>query len=120
MNTEPKPVPINVELGEKESEGVYSNLALITHSPSEFVLDFARILPGVQRAKVYARVVMTPMHAKLLLNALDENIKKFEDQFGKIKLYSGPPAVQGDDKGIGFQLKESTVAKTSSETKVEK
>ena len=98
MEQHPGPMPLNVELGEKEAEGIYSNLALITHSPSEFVIDFARVLPGVQRAKVYARVVMTPQHARLLHNALEENIKKFENQFGKIKVFGQ------DEKGIGFQM----------------
>lgn len=87
---------INVELGEKEAEGIYSNLALITHSPSEFVLDFARILPGTPKAKVYARVVMTPQHVKLLLKALEENIKKFEERFGEIKVF------EKDKREIGF------------------
>lgn len=77
--------PIEVELGEKESEGIYSNLALIAHSPSEFIIDFARMLPGRPKAKVYARIVMTPQHAKLLHNALMENIKKYEERFGEIK-----------------------------------
>ena len=67
---------INVELGEKEAEGIYSNLAIISHSPAEFVIDFTRILPGVPRAKVHARIVMTPQHARLLLNALEDNIDK--------------------------------------------
>jgi len=77
---------INVELGEKEAEGIYSNLALITHSPAEFVFDFTRMLPGVPQAKVYARIIMTPQHAKSFLLALQENIKKFEEQFGEIKV----------------------------------
>jgi len=93
---------INVELGEKESEGIYSNLALISHSPSEFIIDFARVMPGVQKTKVYARVVMTPAHAKMLLSALEENIKKFEGQFGAIKIFG-----KGEkEKGIGFQAQK--------------
>ncbi|MDH4223592.1 MAG: DUF3467 domain-containing protein [candidate division Zixibacteria bacterium] len=87
---------ISVELGEKESEGIYSNLALISHSPSEIIVDFARVMPGVPKAKVYARIVMTPAHAKLLLNTLQENIKKFETQFGVIKI------VGKEGKEIGF------------------
>lgn len=77
---------INVELGEKEAEGIYSNLALITHSPAEFVFDFTRMLPGVPKAKVYARIIMTPQHAKSFLLALQENIKKFEEQFGEVNV----------------------------------
>lgn len=88
---------INVEIGEKESEGIYSNLALIAHSPSEFIIDFARVLPGVNKTKVYARIVMTPQHAKMLLNALEENLKKYENQFGAIKIQGQP------GKEIGFQ-----------------
>ncbi len=67
-------------------DAVYSNLVIIQHSPSEFVLDFARILPNMPAARVGTRVVMTPMHAKLLLRALQENIERFEAQFGPIYL----------------------------------
>ena len=67
-------------------DAVYSNLIIIQHSPSEFVLDFARVLPNMPAARVGARVVMTPMHAKLLLRALQENIERFEAQFGPIYL----------------------------------
>jgi len=96
---------INVELGEKESEGIYANLALITHSPSEFIIDFARFLPGVPKAKVYARIVMTPHHAKLLSRALEENIGKFEDQFGKI-------TIAGEsERTIGFQTEKTSTTK---------
>ncbi len=91
---------INIELGEKESEGIYSNLALIAHSPSEFIIDFARVLPGTNKSKVYARIVMTPQHAKMLLSALEENIKKYENQFGAIKIYGK------GEKEIGFQKRE--------------
>ena len=80
------PQQINIELGEKEAEGIYSNLAIITHSPAEFVIDFTRVLPGVPKAKVHARIVMTPQHAKMLLNALKDNIDKFEKKFGEIAL----------------------------------
>jgi len=87
---EPTQQQINIELGEKEGEGIYSNLAIITHSPAEFVIDFTRVLPGVPKAKVHARIVMTPQHTKMLMNALDDNIKKFEQKFGEIKLASEP------------------------------
>lgn len=86
---------INIELGEKEAEGLYSNLAIITHSPAEFVIDFTRVLPGVPKAKVLARMVMTAQHAKLLLRALEDNIHKFEHKFGEIKIH-------GDTQGGGF------------------
>ena len=77
---------INIELGEKEAEGIYSNLAIITHSPAEFIIDFTRVVPGVPKAKVYARIISTPQHAKMLLKALKENIDKFEARFGEIKM----------------------------------
>jgi len=86
MSDQPVQQQINIELGEKEAEGIYSNLAIITHSPAEFVIDFTRVLPGVPKAKVHARTVMTPHHTKMLLNALRENIDKFENKFGEIKL----------------------------------
>jgi hypothetical protein len=98
MNNQ-QPQQINVELGEKESEGIYSNLAIITHSTAEFVIDFTRVLPGVPKAKVHARVIMTPQHTKLLLNALKDNIEKFEAKFGEIKLQGEPPT----PSSIGFQ-----------------
>jgi len=98
--TQPQPPQqqINIELGEKEAEGIYSNLALITHSPAEFVVDFTRMLPGIPKTKVYARIIMTPQHAKSLLRALDENIKKYESQFGEIKILGN-----SQSKSIGFQ-----------------
>jgi len=77
---------INIELGEKEAEGIYSNLAIITHSPAEFVIDFTRVLPGIPKAKVHSRIVMTPQHTKMLMNALRENVEKYEKKFGDIKI----------------------------------
>ena len=76
---------INVELSEEMAEGVYSNLAMIAHSNSEFILDFIRLMPGVPRAKVKARVIITPEHAKRLIVALKDNIDKYEDQYGPIQ-----------------------------------
>jgi hypothetical protein len=70
-------------------EAVYSNFALITHSPSEMVVDFARLLPNMPKARVYARIVMTPMNAKLLLRALGENLSRYEAQYGEIIVPSG-------------------------------
>jgi hypothetical protein len=93
MNEPVQQQQINIELGEKEGEGIYSNLAIITHSPAEFVIDFTRVLPGVPKAKVHARIVMTPQHTKMLLNALKDNIEKYEKKFGEIKIVgevSGP------------------------------
>ncbi|MDZ4822296.1 MAG: DUF3467 domain-containing protein [Flavobacteriales bacterium] len=75
---------LNIELSEEVAQGVYSNLAVITHSPAEFVVDFIRVMPGVPKAKVKSRVILTPQHAKRLMRALMENITKFESQHGKI------------------------------------
>lgn len=97
MQQQPQRQQINVEVGPVEAEGIYSNLALIVHSPQEFVIDFARMTPGAPKTKVYARIIMTPAHAKMLLNALDENIKKYESAFGVVKVAGA------DDKNIGFQ-----------------
>jgi hypothetical protein len=76
---------INIELSEEIAEGVYSNLAIITHSQSEFVIDFVKLMPGVQKAKVKSRIILTPEHAKRLYKALADNIKKFESVNGVIK-----------------------------------
>ncbi len=76
---------INIELSEEIAEGVYANLAMIAHSNSEFVIDFIRLMPGVPKAKVKSRVILTPEHTKRLLNALQDNIDKYEQNFGLIK-----------------------------------
>lgn len=96
---------INIELGEKEAEGIYSNLAIITHSPAEFIIDFTRIVPGLPKAKVHARIISTPQHAKMLLKALEDNIKKYEARFGTINVDNAPnqhfgfvPPVKKDEK----------------------
>lgn len=81
---------INIELSEDVAEGVYANLAIITHSSSEFVLDFIRVMPGVPKAKVKSRVVLTPEHAKRLLTALEDNLEKFEAVNGRIKIQNEP------------------------------
>ena len=75
---------LNIELPEEIAEGNYSNLAIVSHSQSEFVFDFVRIMPNVPKAKVKSRVIMTPSHAKRLMRALMDNMNKFEQQFGKI------------------------------------
>ncbi|MDR1730241.1 MAG: DUF3467 domain-containing protein [Prevotellaceae bacterium] len=76
---------INIELSEEVAEGIYSNLAIISHSPSEFVVDFVRIMPNTPKAKVKSRVILTPEYAKKLLFALQDNIAKYERQYGQIK-----------------------------------
>jgi hypothetical protein len=90
-----------VELDEKAAEGIYSNFVLTAHTASEFILDFARMLPGTKRAKVFARIIMTPQSAKSLLEVLGRTIGKYESSFGKIKLPQ--PGAKGNDQAIGFQ-----------------
>ncbi len=80
---------INIELSEEIAQGVYSNLAIITHSPSEFVVDFIRMMPGVPKAPVKSRIILTPEHAKRLMLALRDNISKFESMHGPIKNIEG-------------------------------
>jgi len=79
------PNQLNIELSEEVAEGIYSNLAIITHSNSEFVIDFVKLMPGVPKAKVKSRIVLTPQHAKRLLKALKDNLSKFEQAHGPIK-----------------------------------
>jgi len=95
---EPNENQLNIELSEEIAEGTYSNLAIITHSNSEFVLDFIRVMPGVPKAKVKARIVLTPEHAKRLLTALEDNIEKFEAVNGRIKTQ---PDIQGFPMNFG-------------------
>jgi hypothetical protein len=82
---------INIELDEVIAQGIYSNLAIINHSASEFVLDFVCIMPGTPKAKVKSRIVLTPQHAKRLLKAMGENIHRFEVAHGEIKDSEQPP-----------------------------
>ena len=87
----PQSNQVNIELSEEVAEGEYVNLAMIAHSNSEFVIDFIRLMPGVPKAKVKARVVITPEHAKRLLHALNDNINKYEAVHGPIKQTDGAP-----------------------------
>ena len=80
---------INIELNEETAQGIYSNLAIITHSTSEFVVDFVRIMPGIPKAQVKSRIILTPEHAKRLTAALHDNIAKFESVHGVIKDITG-------------------------------
>ena len=79
----------NIELSEDVAEGVYSNLAVITHSPAEFVIDFIRIMPGVPKSKVKSRIILTPEHAKRFVAALNDNIAKYEAVHGPIREVKG-------------------------------
>lgn len=96
--TEDKKKKINVKIDETVGEGVYSNFFMMTYSPSEFILDFGRILPGLPNAKIYSRVLTTPQHAKQLLNILQKNIETFEKKNGEIKIHGSH-----EDKDIGFK-----------------
>ena len=89
---------LNIELDEAVAQGTYANLAVITHSSSEFILDFVRVMPGVPKSKVQSRIILTPEHAKRLLNALMDNITKYESQFGEIRL-PGDPLLMRPIKG---------------------
>lgn len=76
---------INIELGEKEAEGIYSNLVLVSHSPHEFVIDFARLLPGLPKAKIASRVILSPSHMPALIQTLRENLENYERTFGAVR-----------------------------------
>jgi len=86
---------ISIELSEEIAEGIFSNLAIITHSNTEFVLDFIRVMPGLPKAKVKSRIILTPEHAKRLMIALQDNIEKFEAINGRIKT---------QEEGAGFPM----------------
>lgn len=82
---------LNIELDESVADGTYSNLAIINHSVSEFVVDFINIMPGVPKSKVKSRIILTPQHAKRLLKALNDNVNRFEKAHGEIKDFEQPP-----------------------------
>jgi len=89
-NKNPNQKQINIELDEKMAEGIYSNLAIINHSVSEFVVDFISMMPGAPKAKVKSRIILTPQHAKKFLKALSDNVQRFEKAHGTIKDYEQP------------------------------
>jgi len=99
---EQDPNQLNIEISEEIAEGQYANLAIITHSHSEFVLDFVNVMPGTPKTRVKARIILTPQHAKRLMHALNDNIDKFEQVNGVIKdleemqlpLHFGGPTAQ--------------------------
>ncbi len=86
QNKNPKPAKIEIELKEDEVVGTYSNLVMITHSPSEFILDFIAVMPGAPKAKVVKRMILTPDHAKRFAGALAENVKRYEQEHGTIQI----------------------------------
>ena len=85
---------LNIELDQEIAEGTYSNLAIINHSVSEFIVDFINIMPGVPKAKVKSRIILTPQHAKRFSKALNDNISKFESSNGEIKEYENQKPIQ--------------------------
>ena len=92
---------INIELP-ADLDAVYSNFAIISHSPSEIVIDFARLLPGTPKAKVLTRIILTPLNAKLLLRALQENLNKYEEKFGEVRTPSDT-GFEAPDRTLGFK-----------------
>jgi Protein of unknown function (DUF3467) len=90
MDQPQQPQTLQISLDEKVAQGEYVNFANIIHSPSEFVIDLGRIVPGRSDVKVYSRVIMTPLHAKQFLQALAQNITLFEQKFGEIRLEGAP------------------------------
>ncbi len=100
---QPQQKQLQVELDKDAAEGTYSNLTLIAHSPAEIILDFARMMPGMQKAKISSRIIMTPSSAKMFLKSLTENIKKYEEKFGEIKIHGTQPAAAAQHP-IGFGM----------------
>jgi hypothetical protein len=92
-NQPPQDGQLNIELSEEIADGIYSNLAIITHSHSEFVIDFIKVLPGVPKAKVKSRIILTPQHAKRLMKALADNIRKYEQAHGNIMDTEAPQSL---------------------------
>ncbi len=90
-NKNPKKNNLNIELDEKVAEGTYANLAIINHSASEFVVDFVNVMPGIPKAKVKSRIILTPQHAKRFMKALADNINRFEQTNGTIKDFEQAP-----------------------------
>lgn len=95
---EMKQFGLDVQLDEEVAQGHYSNLAIISHSTSEFILDFATVLPGVEKARVKSRVILTPEHAKRLLRSLQDNIVRYESSIGKIEIPSPQPTPETGPK----------------------
>lgn len=84
-NQSQQPNQLNIEISEEIAEGVYANLAIITHSHAEFVIDFVNVMPGTPKSRVKSRIILTPQHAKRFMKALTENVNRFESLNGKIQ-----------------------------------
>ncbi len=95
---------IQIELDDKTGQGEYTNLAVVTHSQAEFILDFIRMAPGLPKAKVKSRIIMAPTHVKTLAKILQDNIKKYEDKFGTIKSQA-PENIQQ----LGFKMPDDVL-----------
>ena len=90
-NKDPKQKQLNIALDESVADGVYSNLAIINHSASEFIIDFVTVMPGAPKARVKSRVILTPEHAKRFFKALGENLQRYENAHGEIQTNDAPP-----------------------------
>ena len=95
---------IQIELDEKVGAGEYANLAIVTHSPAEFIIDFSQVMPGMPKARVRSRIIMTPLHVKSFAAALMDNLQKYEARFGEIKVSQDEWA-----REFGFELPTDTV-----------
>ena len=93
---------LQIELKDEVAQGTYANLAIITHSSSEFIVDFVRVMPGLPKAGVQSRIILTPEHAKRLMFALQENVAKYEHQFGTIRMPEDMNGGQGSPDGKTF------------------
>ena len=112
---EMKQFGIDLELDDAVAQGHYSNLAIISHSTSEFIIDFATVLPGVQKARVKSRIILTPEHAKRLLRSLQENIVRYESNVGKIEIPSPQPTPVSQvlrevlDRTVQYSIKDKMI-----------
>lgn len=102
-----KSIEMNIELDEQQAQGIYSNLVIISHSPSEFILDFASQLPGMPKPKVRSRIILSAEHAKRLLLSLQENIIKYESENGRIELKHKAPQQEEPSGSKGFNMGEA-------------
>ena len=98
---------LQIELREEVAQGTYANLAIITHSSSEFILDFVRVMPGIPKAGVQSRIIVAPEHAKRLLRALEDNIAKYERVFGPIRTSDEPPIspLRSEERRVGKECR---------------
>lgn len=100
-NQNGNPKGLNIEINNETASGIYSNLALINHSNSEFIVDFIQVMPGMPKAQVKSRIILTPQHAKRLMQAMRENVQKYERQFGEIRDHEPPGQVPTNFGPIG-------------------